>query len=138
MELLAFDNLAGARHADYTPGSADLPAFVQVLGRLQQIPCHSLQVKQAEQRWAATLMMARPGTCSQARHFCIPTSTRSDSWATASHKAIDAFALACARLYAEIAREDPQPWKRRLAAASVDWAQHRNVSTGRRGQPLAG
>jgi hypothetical protein len=32
-----------------------------------------------------------------------------DSWAAASDKAIDAFAIACARLYAEIAHEDPQP-----------------------------
>ena len=37
-----------------------------------------------------------------------------DSWAAASDKAIDAFAIACSRLYAEIAREDPQPWKQRL------------------------
>ncbi len=32
-----------------------------------------------------------------------------DSWAAASERAIDAFAVACARLYAEIAREDPGP-----------------------------
>jgi thiamine kinase-like enzyme len=49
-----------------------------------------------------------------------------DSWAIASDKAINAFAVACARLYAEIAREDPQPWKGRFAAAAQDWARHRS------------
>src|SRR5260370_29999864 len=53
--LLAFDYLPTARHADYTPGSADLPAVVEVLNRLQQIPCPALPVKRAEQRWAAYL-----------------------------------------------------------------------------------
>src|ERR1035438_5592716 len=53
--LLAFDYIPCTRHADYTPGSTDLPAVVQVLGRLQQIPCPGLPVKRAEQRWAAYL-----------------------------------------------------------------------------------
>jgi serine/threonine-protein kinase RIO1 len=34
---------------------ADLPTVVQVLNRLQQIPCPDLPVKRAEQRWAAYL-----------------------------------------------------------------------------------
>ena len=53
--LLAFDYIPGARHADYMPGSADLPAVVQVLNQLQQIPCPDLPLNQAEQRWAAYL-----------------------------------------------------------------------------------
>jgi thiamine kinase-like enzyme len=62
-----------------------------------------------------------------------------DSWAAAPGEAIDTFALACARLYGEIARADPQPWKQCLAAAGHDWARHRNVGgLGRRGQWLAG
>ena len=36
-----------------------------------------------------------------------------------------AFALACARLYAEIAWEDPQPWKGRRAAAAQEWVHYR-------------
>ena len=60
------------------------------------------------------------------------------SWAAASDRAIDAFAPACARLCAEIAHEDPQPWKQRLAAAAQHWARHRNVAPGRLGQSLAG
>ena len=51
--LLAFAYVPGARHADYSPGSADLAAVVQVINRLQGIPCPDLPVKRAEQRWAA-------------------------------------------------------------------------------------
>ena len=51
--LLAFTYIAGAKHADYSPGSADLPAVVQAINRLQQIRCPDLPVKRAEQRWAA-------------------------------------------------------------------------------------
>jgi hypothetical protein len=49
-----------------------------------------------------------------------------DSWATAPDKAIGAFALACVRLYAEIAQEDTQPWKQRLATAAQEWARRRS------------
>ncbi len=51
--LLAFAHIPGARHADYSPGSADLAAVVQVINQLQQIRCPDLPVKRAEQRWAA-------------------------------------------------------------------------------------
>jgi hypothetical protein len=37
--LLAFTYIPGARQADYSPSSADLPAVVQVINRLQGIPC---------------------------------------------------------------------------------------------------
>jgi hypothetical protein len=174
--ILAFDYIAGTRHADYTPGSADLPVVVQVLNRLQQIPCPDLPIKQAEQRWAAYLdddaardllagdtllhtdfnplnilmgdgrawiidwawptrgaafidpacfllrLMLAGHTAVQAE----ACAAQCDSWATAPSKAIDAFALACARLYTEIAQEDPQPWKQRLAAATQKWARHRS------------
>lgn len=174
--LLAFDYIPGARHADYTPGSADLPAVVQVLNRLQRIPCPDLPVKQAEQRWAAYLdddaardllagqtllhtdfnplnVLMDSGNAwiidwawpTRGAAFIDPAcfllrlmlgghtaceaeawAARCDSWGTAPDKAIDAFALACARLYAEIAREDPQPWKARLAAVAQEWARSRS------------
>jgi hypothetical protein len=41
-------------------------------------------------------------------------------------EAINVFAIACARLYGEIAREDPQPWKKRFAAVAQDWAEYRS------------
>ena len=53
-----------------------------------------------------------------------------DSWAAAD-KAINAFAFASARFYAEIAQEDPQPWKQRLAMAAQNWAQHPPYHNGR-------
>jgi Ser/Thr protein kinase RdoA (MazF antagonist) len=53
-----------------------------------------------------------------------------DSWVNAPDHAISAFALACARLYAEIAQQDPQPWKQHLAAAAQKWAQHRTKEPG--------
>ncbi len=186
--LLAFNYLSGTRHADYAPGSADLTAVVQVLGRLQQIPCPDLPVKRAEQRWAAYLddeagdllegdtllhtdfnplnVLMDAGTAwiidwawpTRGAAFIDPAcfllrlmlgghtaaeaeawAAQCECWAVAPDKAIDAFALTCARLYAEIADKDPQPWKQRLASAGHDWARHRNVSgLGRRGQWLAG
>jgi hypothetical protein len=155
--LLAFDYIPAARHADYTPGSADLPAVVQVLDRLQQIPCPDLPVKRAEQRWAAYLdddaardllvgqtllhtdfnplnVLIGDGTAwiidwawpTRGAAFIDPAcfllrlmigghtaaeaeawAAQCECWAVAPDKAIDAFALACARLYAEIAHEDP-------------------------------
>lgn len=175
--LLAFDYLPGTRHADYTPGSADLPVIVEVLNRLQQLPCPDLPVKRAEQRWAAYLdddearlllagrtllhtdfnplnvlvgsdsaawiidwawptrgaafidpacfllrLMLDGHTAAQAEEWaqqCAP-------WATAPDRAVSAFATACARLYAEIACDDPQPWKLRLATAAQEWAEYRS------------
>ncbi len=46
-------------------------------------------------------------------------------WQQAPSAAIDVFALASARLYAEIASNDPQAFKQRLAAVASDWANHR-------------
>jgi hypothetical protein len=46
-------------------------------------------------------------------------------WQQAPSAAIDVFALASARLYGEIARDDPQPIKQRLAAIAHEWACHR-------------
>jgi hypothetical protein len=61
---------------------------------------------------------------------------RCPGWPAAPSAAIDVFALASSRLYDEIARNDPQPFKQRLAAVTRDWACHRvggSVSpTGRR------
>ena len=46
------------------------------------------------------------------------------SWGKAPDRAIKVFAIACARLYDEIAREDPRPWKKLFAAAAQDWAKY--------------
>jgi hypothetical protein len=173
--LLAFAYVPGARHADYSPGSADLPTVVQVIHRLQQIRCPDLPVKQAEQRWAAyfdddtdvallagttllhtdfnplNVLMTADGpwiidwawptrgaafidpaclllrlmlhghTAPQAERWA----AQFTSWTTTPRKAINVFAVACARLYDEIASDDPQPWKKRFAAVAQDWAEYR-------------
>jgi len=49
--LLGFDYIPG-RHADYRPGSPDLPKVIAAMRRLGQIPCPDLPIKQAEKRWA--------------------------------------------------------------------------------------
>ena len=46
-------------------------------------------------------------------------------WQHAPSAAIDVFALASTQLYNEIARNDPQLFKQRLAAVAYEWACHR-------------
>ena len=46
-------------------------------------------------------------------------------WGCGSRPTLHAFAAASANLYAEIARDDPQPWKLQLARAAVRWLASR-------------
>jgi hypothetical protein len=174
--LLAFTYIAGARHADYAPGSADLAAVVRAINRLQQIRCPDLPVKRAEQRWAAyvdddtdigllagttllhtdfnplNVLLTADGTWiidwawpTRGAAFIDPacfllrlmlgghTAAQAEAWAAqcpswgkTPSEAINVFAIACARLYDEIASEDPQPWKKRFAAVARDWAEYRS------------
>lgn len=50
-DVLGFEHVEG-RHADYSPGSRDLPKVVQAMRLLGQIPAPDLPLKRAEQRWA--------------------------------------------------------------------------------------
>jgi hypothetical protein len=52
-DVLAFEYITGARHADYRPGSPDLPRVIDAMHQLAAISCPDLPVKQARQRWAA-------------------------------------------------------------------------------------
>ena len=52
-------------------------------------------------------------------------SSRSPSGSPLRPAEANVFALASARLYDEIARNDPQPFKQRLAAVADEWACHR-------------
>ena len=52
-DVLAFEYIDGARHADYRPGSPDLPRVIYAMRQLAAISCPDLPVKQARQRWAA-------------------------------------------------------------------------------------
>lgn len=50
-DLLAFEAVEG-RHADYTPGSSDLPKVVDMLTELGRIRAPKLPLRVAEERWA--------------------------------------------------------------------------------------
>ncbi|MGH8910207.1 MAG: aminoglycoside phosphotransferase [Egibacteraceae bacterium] len=50
-DVLGFECIDG-RHADYSPGSADLVKVIQAMRRLGGIPAPDLPLKRAEQRWA--------------------------------------------------------------------------------------
>lgn len=50
--LLGFEYIAG-RRVNYTPGSDDIPMVARTLLKLQEIPCPDIELKQAQQRWAA-------------------------------------------------------------------------------------
>jgi hypothetical protein len=50
--LLGFEYLEG-RHADYSPGSPDLPLVLDAMQRLARIPCPDIPLKHAEQRWSS-------------------------------------------------------------------------------------
>ncbi|MEU0378496.1 aminoglycoside phosphotransferase [Streptomyces cyaneofuscatus] len=48
-DLLGFEALDG-HHADYTPGSPDLPEVANLLRRLNETPCPGIELRRAEQR----------------------------------------------------------------------------------------
>jgi thiamine kinase-like enzyme len=52
---------------------------------------------------------------------------RCPGWQQAPSAAIDVFALASARLYDEIARNDSQPFKQCLASVAPAWVCHRHA-----------
>ncbi|TYK43282.1 aminoglycoside phosphotransferase [Actinomadura decatromicini] len=49
-DILGFEYIKG-RHADPTPGSADLPKVVETISHVGEIPCPSLPLKEATSRW---------------------------------------------------------------------------------------
>ena len=52
-DLLVFEYIDGARHADYRPGSSDLARVISAMHDLAAVRCPDLPVKRARQRWAA-------------------------------------------------------------------------------------
>ena len=65
---------------------------------------------------------------------------RCPGWQAAPFAAIDVFAMPSARLYDEIARQDPQPFKQCLASVAYGWAYHRLGASSARDKapPVAG
>ncbi|MGW7414976.1 aminoglycoside phosphotransferase [Streptomyces sp. NPDC054863] len=50
-DLIGYERLVG-RHADYTPGSPDLPLVAAALVELQGTPCPDIPMKLAQDRWS--------------------------------------------------------------------------------------
>lgn len=53
------------------------------------------------------------------------------SLAAASAEAIDIFVRANARVWEQIATDDPAPWKRHMAAVTHEWSAHRRGASRR-------
>ncbi|MBB5153699.1 aminoglycoside phosphotransferase [Saccharopolyspora phatthalungensis] len=53
------------------------------------------------------------------------------AWASASAEAVDVFARANARVWEQIAADDPSPWKQRMAAVTREWSESRRGRTAR-------
>ncbi|WP_406476244.1 aminoglycoside phosphotransferase [Streptomyces sp. NBC_01615] len=172
-DLIGYEHLVG-RHADYTPGSPDLPLVARALVELQSTPCPDIELKRAEDRWRG---YAAPADVSAqfagdtllhtdlAPHNVLMTDrahlidwawpTRGaawidpavlilrlmeaghtapaadawsreqfSSWATAPQTAVAAFSEANARAWDEIARSDPQDWKKRMGQLAHDWVTY--------------
>ncbi|WP_291413833.1 aminoglycoside phosphotransferase [Actinophytocola sp.] len=172
--VLGFEYVEG-RHADYAPGSPDLPAVVDVMARIGQIHCpDTAPVRDARRSFASyvdgpaellggdTLLhtdynpenvlitanggarlidWAWPGRGAAWIDPCVlvvrliaaghaPEHAEGcvggvPAWQTASAEGIDVFAAASVRLWAEIAENDPQPWKRDMAKAAQQWRDFR-------------
>ncbi|MFB7899947.1 aminoglycoside phosphotransferase [Streptomyces xiamenensis] len=171
-DLIGYQHLTG-RHADYTPGSQDLPHAAAALGELQAIGCPAgVPVKDARARWqrytddaelfdgpallhtdlaphnmlitdrAHLIDWAWPTRGAawidpaviilrlmEAGHTAPEADTwarRFASWRAAPRAAVAAFSRANAHLWDEIARSDPQPWKKDLSRHAHDWVTYWN------------
>lgn len=173
--VLGFEHAAG-RHAELTPGSADLACVLDTMERLATLPCPDHPaLKQATQRWTAyvddpadlalldgdTLLhtdynpynILIDGKSARLIDWAWPTRgaafidpaclivrlvfaghTPADAerlvaelpaWRNATRRAIDVYATAVSRMWAEIAEADPTPWKRQTMAAANAWHLHR-------------
>lgn len=171
-DLIGYERIDG-RHADYNPGSPDLPLVANALAELQNTPCPPLDVKRAEQRWklytgsagtddfaGTTLLhtdLAPHNVLISTRGHLIDwawptlgaawidpavlilrlmeaghTAPEADSWArehvaswaTAPRSAVTAFSEANARIWDEIARHDPQEWKKNMGRLAHDWVTY--------------
>jgi len=175
--LLGFQAAPG-RHADYAPGSPDLPKVVDTMQRLALLWCPDLpQLKRAERRWAAYVEPADlpllrgdtllhtdyspdnvliHGNAARLIDWAWPTLgagfidpsclivrlvfaghtpeqaeacvSPASAWTSTPTRAVDVFASALARMWAQIAAADPNPWKNGMAEAARVWEAHRRAT----------
>ncbi|MGW0708176.1 aminoglycoside phosphotransferase [Streptomyces sp. NPDC002643] len=171
-DLIGYERLVG-RHADYRPGSPDLPLVAHALVELQNTPCPGIELKRAEDRWSGyagaadveqfagttllhTDLAPHNMLVSDRAHlidWAWPTRgaawidpavlilrlmeaghtasaadgwarARFPSWAAAPHASVAAFSEANARCWDEIARNDPQSWKKHMGRLAHDWVTY--------------
>jgi len=76
--LLGFEFVEGARHADYSPGSPDLPIVVELMNRLSRVPCPDIaEVKYAPSVGPTISTTRATVSCWPGTRCCTPTSIRS-------------------------------------------------------------
>ncbi|WP_030062224.1 MULTISPECIES: hypothetical protein [Streptomyces] len=172
--LVAFEYVE-ARHADYKE-PRDLELVVETLARVGRTPCPPIELRRAEQRWAAYVedpgILARFAGSSllhtdlnnenvliQADRALLVDwawatrgapwidsalwviwliaagnyspaaaeawATRLPAWKTGDPAVVNAFAQAQARMWADIAGEEPDPWTAGLNQAAQQWARFR-------------
>ncbi|WP_329064719.1 aminoglycoside phosphotransferase [Streptomyces sp. NBC_01429] len=168
-DLIGYEHLIG-RHADYVPGSSDLPLVARALVELQNTPCPDIELKRAEDRWSGytgpagvevlvgnTLLhtdLAPHNMLITTRGHLVdwawPTRGAAwidpavlilrlmeaghsapvadawareqfSSWAAATDASVRIFSEANARTWNEIARNDPQVWKRNMSRLAQHW-----------------
>jgi hypothetical protein len=175
-DLLGFAFIDEGRHADYSVGSPDLLLLAEALTALAEIPAPPVELKRAEDRWAAYIPDPALRSALSGRHLahtdfnpenviitptqatlvdwawstaaapwldpalgCLwliatgthePTeaeqwASRMPAWRSAPPDALTAFAEANAKLWAEIADENPGSWSASLRDAAGRYAAFR-------------
>ncbi|WP_369184297.1 aminoglycoside phosphotransferase [Streptomyces sp. Y1] len=169
--LVAFEYVEG-RRADYA-AAGDLELMVDALSRLGRAPCPPIELRAAEQRWAAYVdnpdvlarfagdsllhtdlnnenvliredraLLVDWAWATRGAAWIDPAlrvvwliaagghdpaaaeawTARVPAWQAGDPAVLDAFAQAQARMWAEIAGDDPDPWTARLHQAARQWA----------------
>ncbi|GGX84340.1 aminoglycoside phosphotransferase [Streptomyces fructofermentans] len=171
-DLIGYQQLAG-RHADYAPGSPDLPLVARAVAELQTTRWPDIELKRAEQRWGsyapasdvsvlagdtllhtdlaphnvlitnrahivdwawptrgaawidpAVLILRLMEAGHSAQDADTWARTQFASWAAAPATAVMVFSQANATTWEEIARADPQAWKKTMAQHAHDWVNY--------------
>ncbi|MEU9080668.1 aminoglycoside phosphotransferase [Kitasatospora sp. NPDC004745] len=174
--LVAFEHVE-ARHADYRQ-AGELELLVGALSRLGRTPCPPIELRRAEQRWAAYVddpgmparfaggsllhtdlnnenVLVRGGRAllvdwawatrgapwidpalwviwliAAGGHSPAAAETwaaRVPTWKSGDPTVVDAFARAQARMWTDIAGDDPDPWTAGLNRAAQRWARFRSA-----------
>lgn len=175
-DLIAFEAIDDARHADYTPGSPDLAMLGTVMAKLAEIPCPPVPMMSAIRRWGRylddaadvalldgdsllhtdyhggnvlitqdrawlvdwawstrgaafidlALVIPRLIAAGHSPDDAEAWAAKHTAWQDANPTAVTVFAHAVARLWRQLAHNDPDAaWRRPMVEAAAIWAIHR-------------